>query len=389
MASSQQAPPNNQQQQNRRPTQAPLEKEMPNHEEIREMEVVTPSVIEAQERAQVDVQVATANRYPRGSLAKVKDRMMEMATLDEETAAACFYTLKRKDSDGDEKIIQDASVRLAEISVACYKNIAVGTQIVGNDGQRITAQGMCWDVENNIRIQQTVDRPIASKDSRSPTGYRTWSLDMQIVTANAASSIAFRNAAFKVIPKALIKPILERCKKIAAGEGPIEQRFQKAARSFRPFGITELMLRAYLDKALDKPIAEVVTEDDIVNLIGLFTGLRDGEHNVQEVFANINKDGTLRTPKPAAESTSAGEGQQSGEGGDGEGGTQQDEAVADDQRINGFTPGMLGEELESLYGIAKKNGHISNNAQFLAFIGKFEGTKNDLRALFAKPRREK
>ena len=58
------------------------------------LEVIQPSALEAISRAEVDMQIATAKRYPR-DVSKVKQGMLSIATVDEETAAACFYTLPR------------------------------------------------------------------------------------------------------------------------------------------------------------------------------------------------------------------------------------------------------------------------------------------------------
>ena len=75
-----------------------------------ELEVISASSLELIQRAEIDMQIATAKRYPR-DLAKVKRKMLDFATLDEETAESCFYSVPR-----DGKTIQGPSVRLAEIA---------------------------------------------------------------------------------------------------------------------------------------------------------------------------------------------------------------------------------------------------------------------------------
>ena len=101
--------------------------------------------IEAIERANIDIQIATAKKYPR-SLARVKNDILSTATLDEETAESCFYVLPARGNEGG-KPIQGASVRLAEIAVSCFGNIKAGARIISNDGNFVTAQGICHDVE--------------------------------------------------------------------------------------------------------------------------------------------------------------------------------------------------------------------------------------------------
>ncbi len=63
------------------------------------------SVIESQERANIDMLIVTAKRYPR-DLVRVKRSMEAMATLDEETAEGCNYCLKRKDKFGRDCLLR-------------------------------------------------------------------------------------------------------------------------------------------------------------------------------------------------------------------------------------------------------------------------------------------
>lgn len=112
------------------------------------IEVVDP--IEAIERANIDIQIATAKKYPR-SLARVKNDILSTATLDEETAESCFYVLPARGNEGG-KPIQGASVRLAEIAVSCFGNIKAGARIISNDGNFVIAQGVCHDVEKNVCV---------------------------------------------------------------------------------------------------------------------------------------------------------------------------------------------------------------------------------------------
>src|SRR5262245_41350484 len=108
------------------------------------------AALEQLQRAEIDVQIATAKKYPR-HIATVKQSMLGFATLDEETARGCFYTLPRGG-----KAIQGPSVRLAEIAVSCYKNIRVASRIIESvtDGSspHVTVQAVCTDIENNITV---------------------------------------------------------------------------------------------------------------------------------------------------------------------------------------------------------------------------------------------
>jgi hypothetical protein len=167
-----------------------------------ELEIVQPTALESIERANVDMQISTAKKYPR-SLALVKGRMMDLATLDQETAESCFYKLNRQG-----KSIEGPSIRLAEIAASSFGNIRYGARVISNDGKKITAQGFSHDLETNVYCAVEISRRITNRDGM------TYSEDMQVVTGNAACAIALRNAMFKVVPFALVKPIYEAANRL-------------------------------------------------------------------------------------------------------------------------------------------------------------------------------
>jgi hypothetical protein len=241
------------------------------------IEIISPGMTEALERAQVDMQIATAKKYPR-SIGQFKAKMLAAATVDQETAQACFYSLSRTNADGDQKPIEGPSVRLAEIAVSCYGNVRAASRITDNDGKSITAQGVCYDLENNVCVSMEVRRSIMTKKGK------TFGQDMQNVTANAAAAIAFRNAVFKTIPAAYIKEAYTAAKKAAIGVGPIEIRFEKAVRQFAGFRVTQVQILKYLGKTAPKDI----TDEDIGKLLGTFNSLRDGEATVNSVFGDTS-----------------------------------------------------------------------------------------------------
>jgi len=131
--------------------------------ETQQVEVVANDALASIERAQVDVQIATARKYPR-TLSKVKERMLSFATLDEETASSCFYTLPAR-RGGDDKPIQGPSVRMAEIALASYQHVKAGSRIINDDGKFLTAQAVVHDLENNVAVSIEVQRRVTGKST--------------------------------------------------------------------------------------------------------------------------------------------------------------------------------------------------------------------------------
>jgi hypothetical protein len=242
-------------------------------EETQPVEVVANDALASIERAQVDVQIATARKYPR-TLSKVKERMLSFATLDEETASSCFYTLPAR-RGGDDKPIQGPSIRMAEIALASYQHIKAGSRIINDDGKFLTAQAVVHDLENNVAVSIEVRRRVTNK-----SGQR-FGDDMIAVTGNAACSIALRNAVFRVVPRALITPVYEAAKRVAVGDvkSLTSKRAQIIGR-LKQMGAKEASILAAVG-------AEKIEDIDLAKLevlIGLGTAIKDGETTLETAF---------------------------------------------------------------------------------------------------------
>jgi len=243
------------------------------------------SYAEQQTKGEVDTQIVTAKRYPR-SIKQFKERALTLATLDEDIASGCFYTLPAR-KGGNNKPIEGPSARLAEIVAASWGNIRAQATIVHDDGEFLTAQGRCWDLENNVAIAVDVRRRITDRNNNR------FSADMINTTANAACSIALRNSVFKVVPMALVKPIYEAARFDAIGDSTT--LVKRRAESMAHFGKTGVKPEQVL-KTLDKASIEDITVDDIAILKGMATAIKDGDTTIDEAFP-VEKSVT-KEPEP-------------------------------------------------------------------------------------------
>ena len=244
------------------------------------IEVKQAEMLAAINRTEVDMQIATAKQYPR-DLTQVLNKIATYAKMDKETAEDCFYILRRKDKDGNDSIIEGLSVRMAEIIASAWGNLRIQTRIIGNDGRMITAQAMCHDLESNVAVCKEVSRSIVTKK-----GY-TFSQDMQIVTGNAASSIAFRNAVLAVIPKAITKKIINDVKAVAMGQTiDLEQSRKNVIAYYNRAGVKTEQLLSYLGV---KSI-EGIDQQMIFELRALRNALEEGTTTVKESFIDPEKE---------------------------------------------------------------------------------------------------
>lgn len=230
-------------------------------------------------RAELDVQISTAKAYPRNAQLAM-NYAIELATMDDATAQSCFYCLPRKEKDGTKKEIRGASIRLAEIIATSWGNLHAATRIVENDGRHITAEGVAWDLEKNVKMamQNKISIRFGEKDGKG--GY-TANNDMQTVLSNAASAKALRNAIFKVVPKALVDRVLEKAMSFAVGD-------QKTVAS-KITDLVDKLVKMGIDK--DKMLAyyghdsiSKITAEDFKSLIGVGTAIKEGHIKIEDVF---------------------------------------------------------------------------------------------------------
>lgn len=238
------------------------------------IEVKQAEMLQAINRAEVDMQISTAKQYPR-DLNAVLNKIATYATMDKETAEDCFYVLRRKDANGQDTVIEGLSVRMAEIIAGAWGNLRVQARIIGNDGRMITAQAVCHDLETNFAVSKEVKRSIMTKK-----GY-TYSQDMQVVTGNAAASIAFRNAVLTVIPKAVTKRIINEVKQVALGQSiDLETSRQNIIQYFAKLGVSQQQLFDYLGiKKLEE-----IDKQSVFELRATANAIKEGTTTVQETF---------------------------------------------------------------------------------------------------------
>jgi hypothetical protein len=255
------------------------------------LEVIPPSSLEAITRGEVDVQVATAHRYPR-SIVQFQRRALEMVTLDEETAASCIYCrpVGRKKDEKTGKWVEEyakgLSVRTAEIVGACYGNLRVGAMVVEQTERYVKARGFAHDLESNFASTSEVIESTVTKDGKP------FSERMRVVVAKACVAKARRDATFQVVPKALCKALEEAARKVAIGDATtLGQRRSAVMAWIAQLGVPAERVFAVLGVNGESEIGL----DQLETLRGIKTAIKDGELKVDDAFPEAN-EGTA--PKP-------------------------------------------------------------------------------------------
>jgi hypothetical protein len=265
------------------------------------VEVVQETAISLITKAEIDMQISTAQAFPR-SMQTFLNQAREMATLTMDIAESCAYSLPRGG-----KFVEGPSVRLAEIVASCYGNLRTGARVIFNDGKVITAQGIVHDLQKNIMHTEEVQRSIQQNewepDPNKPGKNRktgkmiTMTEDMQIVTGRAACAIAYRNAVFKVVPAAIIQDLYDLVKETAKGSAEtLVVRRDRAMAYFKSLGVKDEQIFQVLEV---KGLADIGL-DELQKLTGMKAAIKNGEASVESLFFTPNpKDKADKATKNA------------------------------------------------------------------------------------------
>ena len=240
--------------------------------------------VDAVERANVDSQVATAKQYPR-DISRSVNNSIAMATMDYATAQSCGYALPRGG-----KPITGPSVHLAKLIVSNWGNMRAEAKVVQITDKQVISRGTCWDLENNVATAFEVRRSIIGKNGKR------FSDDMITVTGNAANSIAYRNAVFSVIPKAITDKVYQAAQHFITGDLSDDEKLvarrKKCIDFFKDeYGITEnevVML-------CGKQTVNQIKADQIALLLGITQSLKDGDTTVEEVMRPYRSEENKKT----------------------------------------------------------------------------------------------
>lgn len=229
-------------------------------------------IVLQQDKALIDMQIATARAYPR-NVTRAVSNVMALVQMDMETAETCNYALKRGG-----KVISGPSVNLAKAIAQEWGNMRIEAKVVDISATQVTSEGIAFDLEKNLAIKVQVKRSIMGKAGR-------FSDDMITVTGNAANSIALRNAIFAVVPAGVVKKTYKAAVAMITGDVSTTdklnvKRKQVIDRMRDTYKVTEEEILASIGKAA----IDHVTEQDIVLLIGIGQAIKDGDTTIDEQF---------------------------------------------------------------------------------------------------------
>lgn len=256
------------------------------------VEQISAEIVYQQDKATIDVQIATAKAYPR-NIKRSTENALAIATMDKDTAQTCTYSVPRGG-----KPITGPSVHLAKILAQVWGNMRIEAKVVSIDARQITSEAICFDLENNLAIKTQIKRSIVGKTGR-------FNDDMITVTGNAANAIALRNAILSVIPRAIVDKVYNAAKAVITGDISDRAKFMGRRKQVLDglrdtYSLTEKEILS----AIDKAAIDHITADDLVILIGIGQAIKDGDTDVETAFRKPKAD--KKTPLEKKEDLKSG-----------------------------------------------------------------------------------
>ena len=242
-----------------------------NSEEIMDLTTFGQNQMIAAEKAMLDINIVTAKAYPR-KVTECLEQAEALALRDKESAEKCWYTLPPFGGKGEPVI--GPSIRLAEIIAPMWKNMRYGARPMEIEERSVTAQGYCYDMENNVYYTTIKRRSIWGKNGR----YSDTAIDKTML---ACCAIAERDAIFKVIPRVFANDIMNKAMAVVDGDvEPLDTRITSAMKfCWEKYSVDENTVC----RTIGAQSRDQITAKKLTLLRGYLNAIKDGATTAAEV----------------------------------------------------------------------------------------------------------
>ena len=235
-------------------------------------------VHEQTERAHIDIQIATAKKYPR-DLKKVMDNAITIVTADANVAQSCGYELPKA-----KKSIQGPSVHMARIVAQQYGNLRAEARGIEIGDIYITSEAVAFDLETNYACKVEVRLKIVDKYGKR------FSDDVIASNILGCNARAFRNAVFSVVPKSIVDAVYNAAQRKITGDLSTEDKLlAKRKQVVSGYADTYGVSLEELLKVVGRSKEEHLGPEQLKQLIGLAQAIKDGDTTVDDAFGR-NED---------------------------------------------------------------------------------------------------
>ena len=189
-------------------------------------------------------------------------------------ASKAFYSFPR-----GKETVTGVTIRFAEELARCYGNLDYGIKELSNSNGQSEMQAYCWDLETNTMSLQNFTNKHIRESKYGNTELKS-QRDIYELNANMGAR-RLRSRILAILPPDLVEECIQECRRTLAGDNstPIIDRINKMVVAFQKIGVS----KEQLEKRLNHTV-ESVTEEELVELTGIYNGIRTKETKVSEWF---------------------------------------------------------------------------------------------------------
>lgn len=243
-----------------------------------------------------------------------KEAVGEIQAFPEEVDAY-FYAIPYKDRrTGETTWVKGASVGLARMLPRLYGGVDVKSRIVEQTDDYAKVEGIAVDMQKVVRFSSELSCTRTQRKRDGSTYQLSIDKWQQMIAATLAK--AERNAALKIMPRALVQKCFNLAMELAAKQGSDAKKVAAMVTAFAalkpPINEEVLCFFAGVESIRD------ISPDGFSHLRGMYAGLKSGEVKVQEILdqytAALTADPTRDTLTGSADATGTiGEGPRPGD----------------------------------------------------------------------------
>lgn len=189
-------------------------------------------------------------------------------------ASKAFYSYPR-----GKETVTGVTIRFAEELARCYGNLDYGIKELSNSNGQSEMQAYCWDLETNTMSLQNFTNKHIRESKYGNTELKS-QRDIYELNANMGAR-RLRSRILAILPPDLVEACVNECKRTLTGNNsiPLIDRINNMVVAFNKVGVS----KEQLEKRL-KHTVESVTEEELVELTGIFNGIKTKETKVSDWF---------------------------------------------------------------------------------------------------------
>ena len=222
--------------------------------------------------AEAQGKLVIAKRFPR-DVVQSYARVIE-ACQRKGIAEKAFYSYNRGGST-----VKGPTIRFAEELARCWGNIDYGIKELSQDDGKSEMQAYAWDLETNAISVQNFTNPHI-REVKGKSVKLTSQRDIYEINANMGAR-RLRSRILAILPNDLVESAIQECEKTLAGgnEIPLIDRVKNMIVKFSKFGVSQEQIEKRLKRKID-----TMSSDDLVEYIGIYNAIKQGESKPSEWF---------------------------------------------------------------------------------------------------------